>query len=146
MTITENKLRDRSGSKCEISGLEDNLVVYTIAPKTEESLENSIKRPIASLDQISQIKSMDADVLWLAILKELAETIEVFEQHSFVKFQDEWNSWDIYTNQNCAIVQNEQIQLEGLERGVDAEGHLLIESDNKIQKVISGDVSLKAKP
>jgi len=112
----------------------------------DENLENSIKRPIASLDQISQIKSMDADVLWLAILKELAKTIEVFEQHSFVKFQDEWNSWDIYTNQNCAIVQNEQIQLEGLERGVDAEGHLLIESDNKIQKVISGDVSLKAKP
>ena len=112
----------------------------------DDGVENSIKRPIASLDQISQIKSMDADVLWLAILKELAETIEVFEQHSFVKFQGEWNSWDIYKNQNCTIVQNEQIQFEGLERGVDAEGHLLIESEHKIQKIISGDVSLKAKP
>jgi len=111
----------------------------------DEDLENSIKRPIASLDQINQIKSMDADVLWLAILKELAETIEIFEQDSFAKFQDEWNSWDMYKNQNCAIVQNEQIQFEGIERGVDAEGHLLIESENKIQKVISGDVSLKAK-
>ena len=113
---------------------------------SDEHLENSIKRPIASLDQVGQIKSMDADVLWLAILKELAETIEVFEQHSFVKFQEEWNSWDIYKNQNCTIVQNEQIQFEGLERGVDAEGHLLIESEHKIQKIISGDVSLKAKP
>ena len=112
----------------------------------DDGVENSIKRPIASLDQVGQIKSMDADVLWLAILKELAETIEVFEQHSFVKFQEEWNSWDIYKNQNCTIVQNEQIQFEGLERGVDAEGHLLIESENKIQKIISGDVSLKAKP
>jgi biotin-(acetyl-CoA carboxylase) ligase len=52
----------------------------------------------------------------------------------------------MYKNQNCAIVQNEQIQFEGIERGVDTEGHLLIESENKIQKVISGDVSLKAKP
>ena len=112
----------------------------------DDGIENSIKRPIASLDQVGQIKSMDADVLWLAILKELAETIEVFEQHSFVKFQEEWNSWDIYKNQNCTIVQNEQIQFEGLERGVDAEGHLLIESEHKIQKIISGDVSLKAKP
>lgn len=112
----------------------------------DDGIENSIKRPIASLDQVGQIKSMDADVLWLAILKELAETIEVFEQHSFVKFQGEWNSWDIYKNQNCTIVQNEQIQFEGLERGVDAEGHLLIESEHKIQKIISGDVSLKAKP
>ena len=112
----------------------------------DDGIENSIKRPIASLDQVGQIKSMDADVLWLAILKKLAETIEVFEQHSFVKFQEEWNSWDIYKNQNCTIVQNEQIQFEGLERGVDAEGHLLIESEHKIQKIISGDVSLKAKP
>jgi protein PhnA len=39
---TEKKIRDRSDSKCEISGLEENLVVYTVPPKTEESLENSI--------------------------------------------------------------------------------------------------------
>jgi len=108
-------------------------------------LENSIQRPIASLDQISQVEAMDADVLWLAILKELAETIELFEQHSFVKFQEEWNSWDIYKNQSCAIIQNEQIQHEGFERGVDDQGHLLIESNKRIQKIISGDVSLKAK-
>jgi len=112
---------------------------------TDEALENTIQRPIASLDHISQTKKIDADVLWLAILKELAKTIEVFEQHSFSKFQEEWNSWDIYRNQSCAIIQNEQIQFEGFERGVDDQGHLLIESNNKIQKIISGDVSLKAK-
>jgi BirA family biotin operon repressor/biotin-[acetyl-CoA-carboxylase] ligase len=42
-------------------------------------------------------------------------------------------------------MQNEQIQHEGFERGVDDQGHLLIESDNKVKKIISGDVSLKAK-
>lgn len=42
MSITEKKLRDRSDSKCEISGSEENLVVYTVPPKTEESLENSL--------------------------------------------------------------------------------------------------------
>ena len=52
MTITEKKLRDRSGSKCEISGLEDNLVIYTVAPKTEESLENSILISQKHKDQI----------------------------------------------------------------------------------------------
>jgi BirA family biotin operon repressor/biotin-[acetyl-CoA-carboxylase] ligase len=108
-------------------------------------LENSIQRPIASLDQISQAKTIDADVLWLAILKELAEIIEIFEQHSFAKLQEEWNSWDIYKNKTCTIIHNDQIQHEGIERGVDDQGHLLIESENKIQKIISGDVSLKAK-
>jgi BirA family biotin operon repressor/biotin-[acetyl-CoA-carboxylase] ligase len=108
-------------------------------------LENSIQRPIASLDQISQAKTIDADVLWLATLKELAEIIEIFEQHSFAKLQEEWNSWDIYKNKTCTIIHNDQIQHEGIERGVDDQGHLLIESENKIQKIISGDVSLKAK-
>jgi len=108
-------------------------------------LENSIQRPIASLDQISQAKTIDADVLWLATLKELAEIIEIFEQHSFAKLQEEWNSWDSYKNKTCTVIHNDQIQHEGIERGVDDQGHLLIESENKIQKIISGDVSLKAK-
>ncbi|RAR46779.1 PhnA domain-containing protein [Flavobacterium lacus] len=42
MTLIEKKLRDRSGSKSEFSGLEENLVVYTVPPKTEESAENSV--------------------------------------------------------------------------------------------------------
>jgi len=112
---------------------------------TDKALENSIQRPIASLDQISQVKVIDPDVLWLAILKELAEIIELFEEHSFAKLQEEWNSWDIYRNKTCTIIHNEQIQHEGFERGVDDQGHLLIESDNKMQKIISGDVSLKVK-
>jgi BirA family biotin operon repressor/biotin-[acetyl-CoA-carboxylase] ligase len=110
-----------------------------------EALENSIKHPIAGLNQISKIKSIDADILWLTILKELGETIELFEQFSFAKFQEEWNSWDIYKDQSCAIIHNEQIQHEGLERGVDDQGHLLIESNRKMQKIISGDVSLRVK-
>jgi BirA family biotin operon repressor/biotin-[acetyl-CoA-carboxylase] ligase len=110
-----------------------------------EDLEKSIERPIASLDQLSQLKTIDSDVLWLAILKELAEVIELFEQDSFAQFQAEWNSWDVYKNKICAIIHNEQIQYEGFERGVDDQGHLLIESDNKMQKIISGDVSLKEK-
>jgi BirA family biotin operon repressor/biotin-[acetyl-CoA-carboxylase] ligase len=112
---------------------------------TTSDLEKSIQRPIASLAQVSQTKAIDADILWLAILKELAEIIELFEQHSFAKLQKEWNSWDIYKDKTCAIIHNDQIQHEGFERGVDDQGHLLIESDNKMQKIISGDVSLKAK-
>ncbi len=42
MSVTEKKLKERSGFKCEISGSEEDLVVYTVAPRTEESLENSL--------------------------------------------------------------------------------------------------------
>ena len=52
MSIVEKKLHDRSDSKCEISGVEADLVVYTVAPKTEESLENSILITKTLKDQI----------------------------------------------------------------------------------------------
>lgn len=42
MSSVEKKLHDRSHSVCEINGLEDNLVIYTIAPQTDERIENSI--------------------------------------------------------------------------------------------------------
>jgi BirA family biotin operon repressor/biotin-[acetyl-CoA-carboxylase] ligase len=136
--LLEGGQLDATQSTWIVIGIGINLTVTS-------DLENNIQRPIAGLDQISQVKAIDADVLWFAILKELAEIIELFEQHSFAKFQGEWNSWDIYKNKTCTIIHNDEIQHEGFERGVDHQGHLLIQSDNKMQKIIIGDVSLKAK-
>ncbi|MGL2965494.1 PhnA domain-containing protein [Flavobacterium sp. XGLA_31] len=50
--VTEKRLRDRSGSKCEISGSDENLVVYLVAPKTEATPENCILITKALRDQI----------------------------------------------------------------------------------------------
>ncbi|RXR20882.1 PhnA protein [Flavobacterium amnicola] len=40
--VTEKRLKDRSGAVCEISGSDENLVVYLVAPKTEATPENCI--------------------------------------------------------------------------------------------------------
>jgi protein PhnA len=40
--VTEKRLKDRSGNVCEISGTDENLVVYVIEPKTEALPENCI--------------------------------------------------------------------------------------------------------
>ena len=50
--VTEKRLKDRSGSKCEISGSEENLVVYTVAPKTDPTPENCILITQSLRDQI----------------------------------------------------------------------------------------------
>lgn len=61
MSSTEKKLRDRSDSKCEISGVEQNLVVYTVAPKTDESLENSILITQSLKNQIENQETANSD-------------------------------------------------------------------------------------
>src|SRR5690606_17867727 len=42
MSVIEKKLKDRSNSVCEISGIEHDLVVYTLPPFTTESVEHSV--------------------------------------------------------------------------------------------------------
>ena len=50
--VTEKRVKDRSGSKCEISGSQENLVVYLVEPKTEEVPENCILITKTLKDQI----------------------------------------------------------------------------------------------
>jgi protein PhnA len=57
--VTEKRLKDRSGSRCEISGTEDNLVVYVVAPKTEEIPENCILITKNLKDQIENPETMN---------------------------------------------------------------------------------------
>lgn len=50
--VTEKRLKDRSDSKCEISGSEENLVVYLVEPKTDPTPENCILITKTLKDQI----------------------------------------------------------------------------------------------
>lgn len=57
--VTEKRLRDRSGSLCEISGSDENLVVYLVEPKTEANPENCILISKKLKDQIDNPETMD---------------------------------------------------------------------------------------
>ena len=59
--VTEKRLRDRSDSKCEISGSEENLVVYLVAPKTEATPENCILITKTLRDQIENPETTNAN-------------------------------------------------------------------------------------
>lgn len=58
--VTEKRLKDRSGSVCEISGSDENLVVYIVGPKTEAIPENCILITKQLRDQIVNKDLMNA--------------------------------------------------------------------------------------
>jgi protein PhnA len=60
MSVIEKKLKERS-SKCEISGTENDLVVYTILPKTNESLDNCILISSILKNQIENPETTNAN-------------------------------------------------------------------------------------
>jgi protein PhnA len=57
--VTEKRLKDRSGSLCEISGSDENLVVYLVEPKTEAIPENCILITKSLKDQIENPETMN---------------------------------------------------------------------------------------
>ena len=59
MSVIERKLKDRSESKCEISGAELDLVVYTLPPYTEESLAHSVLLTKQLKDQVENPDTMN---------------------------------------------------------------------------------------
>lgn len=60
MSVIEKKLKDRSGSKCELCGNEHDLQVFNVAPNETESLEQSILACKTCVDQIENPENMDA--------------------------------------------------------------------------------------
>jgi len=59
MSIIEKKLKDRSGSKCELCGNEYDLQVYNVPPYSEESLEHSILGCKTCINQIENTDDLD---------------------------------------------------------------------------------------
>lgn len=57
--VTEKRLRERSSSKCEISGSEEDLVLYLVEPKTEMLPENCVLITKVLKDQIESPESTD---------------------------------------------------------------------------------------
>jgi protein PhnA len=59
MSVIERKLKDRSGSVCEISGAEHDLVVYVLPPTNERTVENSVLIATHLKDQIENPETMN---------------------------------------------------------------------------------------
>ena len=59
MSVIERKLKDRSGSVCEISGAEHDLVVYVLPPSNERTVENSVLMAKHLNDQIENPETTD---------------------------------------------------------------------------------------
>ncbi|WP_428224177.1 PhnA domain-containing protein [Flavobacterium sp.] len=71
MSVVEKKLKDRSGSICELCGNPHDLAVYTVAPITEPSLEHSILACTTCITQLDAPEATDpnhwhclADAMW----------------------------------------------------------------------------------
>jgi BirA family transcriptional regulator, biotin operon repressor / biotin---[acetyl-CoA-carboxylase] ligase len=85
---------------------------------------------------------LSRNALAAALLTELLSMLPLFERHGFAAFRDEWRSLDALRGR-AARVLLAQDAVEGIARGVDEDGALLLEHSGKIDKFIAGEASLR---
>lgn len=77
-----------------------------------------------------------------ALISELALALEEFGARGMSAFADEWQGADALAGRPVRVLQGEQT-LEGLARGVDADGALLLDAGDGRRRILSGEVSVR---
>lgn len=77
-----------------------------------------------------------------AILAELVGTLDTFAAQGFAGLRDDWQVLHAWQGEPVRI-QGEEAELAGRCLGADPDGALLLETDKGIERIFSGDVSLR---
>lgn len=82
------------------------------------------------------------NALAAALVNELALALEEFSGRGLAGFSDEWRAADALVDRRVCILQGSQA-LEGLARGVDTDGALLVDAGGTRRRIFSGEVSVR---
>ena len=74
-----------------------------------------------------------------AILKKIIN----YKEHSYPDWKKGWEKRCLHQNIEISILTNQQKEIKGIFRGVDNEGKMLLETNNGIQSISSGECSIK---
>jgi BirA family biotin operon repressor/biotin-[acetyl-CoA-carboxylase] ligase len=77
-----------------------------------------------------------------AILDELLSMLLQYERSGFAAFRDAWSALDGLSGRPAQVIVG-QNSILGIARGVDADGALLLETPDRVQRFVSGEASLR---
>ncbi len=81
--------------------------------------------------------------LLAAILNRLAAMRADFLAHGFAPMAPRWSARDAYRDEPVRLLHEGRVLAEGLARGVDGDGHLLLETPTGLERLASGELSLR---
>jgi BirA family biotin operon repressor/biotin-[acetyl-CoA-carboxylase] ligase len=85
----------------------------------------------------------DANELYAALLAELLSTLDTFATAGFAAIRPEWMTRHAFQDARIRLSTDFGPPSEGICRGVDTDGALLLEIDGRIERILSGEVSLR---
>jgi BirA family biotin operon repressor/biotin-[acetyl-CoA-carboxylase] ligase len=81
--------------------------------------------------------------LLAALLKELVRILDIFEAQGFAVLRQSWQSRHVLQDQFVYLQEEDHLLAEGICRGVDEDGALLLETSSGLERFLAGDLSLR---
>lgn len=111
---------------------------------TESTEHRVTDQPAASLaEAFVSDKALAPEQLLPYILEALSRTLVEFSSQGFQALRHEWEALHLWNQEPVRICESGKVLLEGIVRGVDADGALCIATPSGIERIITGDVSLR---
>jgi BirA family transcriptional regulator, biotin operon repressor / biotin---[acetyl-CoA-carboxylase] ligase len=134
---------ETSGSAYAVIGIGLNL---RLSSEDRRALENAGTRAAALADAYPPSAGRDLPVsrnaLVAALLQELLRMLSEFQTAGFTPFRKEWLERDALGGRS-AQAQGPEGTVDGIARGVDVDGALLLERGERLHRFVSGEVSLR---
>lgn len=82
--------------------------------------------------------------LFALLLVELDAVLERFSSGGFAAVRDEWQAHNAWQDKPVQLLREGRVEMEGVCRGADVDGALLVQTASGIERCLSGDLSLRA--
>jgi len=106
------------------------------------AMPEDIRQTAAALADAG-INCIDLNALLASLLAEIHDVLQRFAEHGFAGAQSDWLMRHAFDGQAVRLLSDFAPPLDGRCRGVDSDGALLLETAAGMQRIISGEVSLR---
>jgi BirA family biotin operon repressor/biotin-[acetyl-CoA-carboxylase] ligase len=135
-----------SGCLIEISGESHDIASTVIGVGINVHMTSEqttdITQPWVDLHQITG-QIYDRNQLISLVLNEIIQSLVLFQEQGFSPFMDSWKSFDLAYGKIVSLITSLGT-IQGIGRGINEQGHLLLELETKELKAFSsGEVSLR---
>lgn len=104
-------------------------------------MPDDIRAASAAIDATND--AIDMNDMFAVLLAELRTTLEIFAAGGFAALRPEWMARHALQDARVTLSTDFGPPSEGICRGVDSDGALLLEVDGRVERIVSGEVSLR---
>jgi len=111
----------------------------------DAQMEAALGRDLAGVSEAMTTFDAQRDPtrILAAIANRLARMRNDFLAQGFAPMAARWSARDAFRDEPVRLLHDGAVLAEGLARGVDGDGHLLLETPEGLQRIASGEVSLR---